>query len=380
LTESIIQTDWHFALWGVLAGLVAFAFWAETTKPGRNISGIVLAMVLAIVLSNTGIIPKSAPDYDLILTYLVPVAISLLLFKANLRQLFAETRGMLLAFLLGTLGTVIGTVAGFLLLPLGEQAPELAAIFSATYIGGSMNLVAVANAVHIDGDLLSASVAADSVIGVSYLALLALMPAIGFIRRQFSSPIIDEAEQLMDTPVIHHSEAGSLNLLHLSLSLCISLVICAVSYALAFVLGMESYSILFITVITAAIANLLPKQMAKLEGDFQLGVLLMYFFFAVIGASTDIGRMIESAMVIVLFAAIIVTSHMLVILLGSRFLKLDLAEVIIASNACASGPTTAAALAAGKGWSRLISPALMVGIFGYVIANFIGVGLAGLLS
>ena len=43
----------------------------------------------------------------------------------------------------------------------------------------------------------------------------------------------------------------------------------------------------------------------------------------------------------------------------------------------AAGPTTAAALAASKGWRSLVTPAIMCGVFGYVSANFVGVFLAG---
>jgi len=100
---------------------------------------------------------------------------------------------------------------------------------------------------------------------------------------------------------------------------------------------------------------------------------MMYLFFVTVGASADIAMMLDSAMMIVALTAIIIIVHMIVIFSGSRFFKLDLAEVIIASNACAAGPTTAAALAASKGWKSLVTPAVMCGVFGYVIANFIGV-------
>jgi uncharacterized membrane protein len=60
------------------------------------------------VLSNFSIIPKSAPAYDVIGGYLLPLAIPLLLFKADLRQIIPETKGLLIAFLFGTLGTILG--------------------------------------------------------------------------------------------------------------------------------------------------------------------------------------------------------------------------------------------------------------------------------
>jgi len=126
-----------------------------------------------------------------------------------------------------------------------------------------------------------------------------------------------------------------------------------------------------------AVANLFPKAMEVLEGDFEVGILMMYLFFVTVGASADIAAMVDSAMIIVLLVTIIVVVHMLVVFVGSRFFKLDLAEVIIASNACSAGPTTAAALAASKGWRSLVTPAVMCGVFGYVIANFVGVFLGG---
>lgn len=363
-----------------MLALVSFAFWAETTKLGRNISGVMMALGLAMLLSNTGIIPKSAPAYDTVWSYLVPLAIPLLLFKADLRRIIPETKGMFVAFMLGTLGSVIGTVLGVMILPLGEEAAKLAGVFSATYIGGSMNMAAVAEAVEIDSALLTASVAADNVVGVLYLALLAVMPAIGFLRRWLPSPIIEESEKAAEQLVEHTVETANLNLLHISFALFLGLLICSVGIFLANLAGVGNYSILFITALTVVVANLFPKQLKKLEGDYETGMLFMYLFFIIVGAGADIGKMIDSALVITLFAAIIVICHMLTVFLGSRLFKLDLAEAIIASNACAAGPASAAALAAGKRWRPLITPAVMLGVFGYVIANFIGVTLAAYFS
>ena len=66
--------------------------------------------------------------------------------------------------------------------------------------------------------------------------------------------------------------------------------------------------------------------------------------------------------------------------IAGKLLKLDLAEVMIASNACILGPAPAAALAASKGWQPLIAPGILVGMFGYAIATFIGVTMAALLA
>jgi uncharacterized membrane protein len=48
----------------------------------------------------------------------------------------------------------------------------------------------------------------------------------------------------------------------------------------------------------------------------------------------------------------------------------------VASNANVGGPATAGALAAGKNWTELIVPAMLVGNFGNAVGTFLGLGLS----
>lgn len=70
--------------------------------------------------------------------------------------------------------------------------------------------------------------------------------------------------------------------------------------------------------------------------------------------------------------------HLCLLVIVGKLMKLELTEVMIASNACILGPPTAAALAASKGWQPLIAPGILVGLFGYAIATFIGIALTAL--
>jgi len=380
----LISADWTFAIWGVMFAVATFSIWMEHTKLGAAVSGVMITIVVSIVLSNTFVIPKSAPAYDLVWNYLLPAAIPLLLLKADLRRIIPETGGMLIAFLFGTLGTVTGVLVGVWLLPLGESSSQLAGIFSATYIGGSMNMAAVAGVVGIDATLYSASVAADNVVGVFYLGILAVMPAYGLLRRFIPSKIMNDADSLEQQHLDLHEkiqdDRARFDLMHVCFSLSLSLIICATGYFIAESLGIKTYAILFITAITVLIANLFPRQLQKLQADYDLGMLFMYIFFVAIGASADIALMIDSALILALFTIIIIFFHMITILAGGKLFKLDLAEIVIASNACAMGPATAVAMAASKRWKVLMAPSVMLGVFGYVVANFIGVSLASFLS
>lgn len=105
----------------------------------------------------------------------------------------------------------------------------------------------------------------------------------------------------------------------------------------------------------------------------------MCIFFVAIGAGANLSDVLGSALPIVLFIIVLVLVHLSLLVIVGRWLKLDLAEVMIASNACILCPAPAAALTASKGWQPLVAPGIQVGLFGYAIATFIGVALTGVL-
>ena len=381
MSLPLIHADWTLALWAALMFLAALGFWVDKTRLGRNVSGVAVVLATSIALSNLGVLPKSADAYNVVWLYLVPVGVSLLLLKANLRTVLAETGHMLKAFLLGAVGTVIGALLGYWLLPLGENGSKLVGIFSATYIGGSMNMVAVGRALEVDPSVMSASVAADNVVGVMYLAFLAMVPSLALFQRWYRNSRQAAPELQQTQEQLAAEKTGSeLNLAHAGFALGLSFLTCALSVALAEYFGVGGYSIMFITALALLVANLFPRQLAKLKGDYEIGIFFMYVFFAAVGISADIGAMLDHALILGVFTAVIMICHALVIFVGGRLLRVELMEVAIASNACYGGPASAAALAAGKGRPDLVAPAVLLGVFGYAIANFIGVGLAALLA
>ena len=381
MTLPLISPDWDFALWAVLIGIAGFGFWADSTRIGRQVSGVGIMLVVAMVFGNLGIIPHAAPAYDVVWSFLVPVAVPLLLLKANLRRIIPETGPMLGAFFLGVSGTLIGAVLGFQLLPIGESGADLAGILSSTYIGGSMNFAAVAEALEFnERTLLTAALAADNVVGTLHILVVVLIPSVVFLRKWIPSPIVEAAEPALHDELTAGDEIPPFKLAHICLLLTISLVISALGYGIAEVLNIPNYGILFITAITLLIANVFHHQLETLHGGFETGMMMMYIFFATIGAGADVAVMIDSGVMIFVYASFIVITHIVVIVVGAKIFRMDLAEVVVASLACIGGPVAPAAISASRGWRTLVTPGLMVGILGYAIANFIGVALARLLA
>lgn len=72
MTFPFISPDWDFALWAVLIAVAGFGFWADSTRIGKQVSGIGIMLVIAMLLGNFGVIPHTAPAYDVVWSYLVP--------------------------------------------------------------------------------------------------------------------------------------------------------------------------------------------------------------------------------------------------------------------------------------------------------------------
>ena len=381
MSLPLIGPEQDFALWSVLLGLAAFGFWCEKFAWGRKYSGVMLLMTLAIVLANLRIIPTSAPAYDVVWEYLVPTAIPLLLLQADLKKIVREAGTTLVAFVVGSATVVAGVILASWMLDLGPDEAKMAGIFTGTYIGGSLNFAAVAEATNMQGNVqLAAAVAADNVITNLHFLLIIFVPGIGWMARRYTTHHMDNATEfdIEDSGPLHH--VADLSIAGLLTSLTLAFIVAAVGNWLATIAGYAHFGILVITAIALAIATFLPQHTKKLSGDREAGNVMMFIFLATIGASADIWELIEIAPILFVFATIIVTVHLVGLFGAGYFLKLDLAELAMASAVCIGGPSSAPALASAKGWQDLLIPGILAGSFGYAIGSFIGITVTTWLS
>jgi uncharacterized membrane protein len=373
MTLPLIGPDQDFALWAILIALASFGFWCERFPWGRKYSGVMLLMTAAIVLANLKIIPTSAPAYDVVWDYLVPIAIPLLLFQANIKRIIRESGPTLTAFIIGTAAVVAGTFIGVSLLDLGPDEAELAGIFTGTYIGGSLNFAAVAEASGMqDGSMLAAAVAADNVVTNLHFLLIIFLPGVAWMARAYPTHHMDNAEQITTGEHRVHRIAD-LDIAGLLAALALAFVLAALGKLMADFASLPQFAILGTTVLTLMVATFAPRQIDNLSGHSEAGNVLMFIFLASIGATADLWKLIEIGPVLFVFATIIIVVHLVVLFGLGKVLKLDLAELAMASAVCIGGPSSAAAIASAKGWRDLLIPGVLAGSFGYAIGSFIGV-------
>ncbi|MCB1675711.1 MAG: DUF819 family protein [Halioglobus sp.] len=374
----MLSEDNVFALGAVLFGLAWLGFCVDSHEIGKKTSGVVWVLAAAMLLSNTSVIPLASPAYDFVGGSLVPLAIPLLLLKGDLRRIFRESGGVMISFCIASSATVAGALLGYYVMDLGEIGPKVAGVYTGGWIGGAVNFLAVSQAVQMTPQEFTMAISASSIVSVTALLLLIVIPSIRVITRFFPGSDLGPRAAAIIEP--SGEGAPSFNLVHISGAVALSFAICALAKWLAQLMGMPQYTILFITVLTIAVANGFPKTMAGLQGEFEVGMLLMYLFFAAVGAGTNATAFLAGALNLFVFGMIIIGVHLILVLGCARLLNIDLREAIVASAAALVGPAPTAAIAMSKGWRHLITPGIMCGIFGYVIATFIGASVTALLD
>lgn len=399
MDTSLISPDQHFAVAASLFAVAFFGFWAERQKWGAMVTGAVWAILVAIIASNIGLIPKDAPFYSFVFKYLVPALIPLFLVNANIKRIIVESGRVGIAFILACIGTSVGAIVGVQLLDIGAREGDLAGIFTATYTGGSVNYAAVIQSTGFDdANIISAATAVDSLMSALFLAGLAILPASKWLMSKYA--IRDHQQEAEPEKSSTKSEVSGFSI---AAALTFSLAVVAISDLL--VAWVDSLSdgfdatrlrYVFITFLAILPASFFPKQTAKMHGAETLGLVLAFVFFAAIAAGADVQKLISVAPILLAFVVIILAVHaFFVLFIGSVISKiarklssdpdkslfaLSLPELITASNAAILGATTAPALAMARGWPALATPGVLAGVAGYIVGTPLGIAVAAMFA
>ena len=137
---------------------------------------------------------------------------------------------------------------------------------------------------------------------------------------------------------------------------------------------------LVMTTITLILVSIFPKYFNNLGGAEEIGNFMIMLFFVSLGLTADIGLFVAVGPVIIVTAILIILFNLGLVLTAGKLFKWNIEEIISCSNATIGGPTTAAAFAISKGWTNLVAPGILIGLYGYAIGNYAGVLVASLIG
>jgi uncharacterized membrane protein len=430
--DSFIKPDNTWLLWAIILAGVALSIWLEQNFSwAAKVSGPVVALVLAMLLSNFKIMPTStevetigpngsklvqAPDgsreyvsadtnfdelektagkkvvksrgvYEVVMGDLVPLALPLLLFRANLVKIFSTTGWLFVAFHIATVGTIVGAFLGAFAIRSTPNVDQLAGIMTGSYIGGGINFFAVAETYRTNGTAISSLLVADSFVMAAMFLVLLLIAGSKWAKRLYPHPFTADAVDSKQLAA-EHWRRKEISLFDIAAALAVAVAIVATAkFTAGWVKGqlgegkwteLAGNVYLHITTWSMLVATFATRFLTRIHGADELGSYLLYVFLFVIGLPADLWEVLTNAPEMLLLCVIIAVVNLVITLVVGWLFRFNLEHLLISVNATLGGPPSAAAMAISRGWSDLVLPAILVGIWGYAIGTACGLTVGGL--
>ena len=373
----------HFDLYilGILFLNIAICEWLVSNTFFKHFGTALLVIALTAILANLGIIPSStnSPElYDVIFTYIAPIAIFFLILECNISAIRAAGLPLLLMFLIGSLGTVVGVLIGGWLAggseTIGSLFPQIAGMFTGTYTGGSINFNAVALEydVNKEGLIYTGSVAIDNIWTAIWMIATIGLP-------KFLSSFLPRTKNQIEQGPVSEKDISDIESVHpFNISILVFLGAFAFMASEYFELQLLQWNIhlpgiLILTTISLVLAQF--PFIKSLKGSRVLGIIGIYLFLAVIGAYCDFStlpQMGELAYHMFIFVAAVVIIHGLFTFVIGGLFKVDWDIVAIASQANVGGSGSALALARSLNRHDLLLPAILIATMGNAIGTYLG--------
>ena len=135
--------------------------------------------------------------------------------------------------------------------------------------------------------------------------------------------------------------------------------------------------ILWLTTLALAVGH--TPLYRDAPGALQLGSVGLHFFFVLIGILSRVSEIAAVGFEVFFFTLVVVAVHGIFVFGLGKVLRLDIGSIAVASQAAVGGPTSALAVAISREWRHLVLPGVVMGLVGYALGTYLGMGVATLL-
>lgn len=377
----VVETEDPLTTWMALSVCTALTLHVERhSRLGAFLSSPLLAILLSFVASGVlHVLPVGASSvYSAVSTWLLPLGVAMYVLEVDVSKVFTkEMSTMMLAFVLGAFGTIVGTIVSSLVFLeyLGIDGPHVASALCASYIGGSVNFAAVIGGL---GTVRAETI--PTAMSVDNLAMSLYITSLMFLSYFVSDK--EKEQQTTDEP--RDTAENTVSPCSLATAIATGLVSTRIAFTCATWLGMPSLGLALVSLVACLAAPLSSFIRSALKnhpnkdtsgvfgGSTSLAGVLMTLFFCTIGAQAGQIHMGKESLFLFGFITLQLSVQLLISLGLGYISGVPLRTMLIACNANVGGAATAVAMAVSKKWNDLFQPALLAASFGYVIANACG--------
>lgn len=371
-----------FLYLGVLLALAAFVVYLEQRSGFvlfKYVPGFVLVYIGAAALNTAHAFGKSQAietTGDKVQDALLPAMILLLLFKCNIVKIIRLGPKLLLTYAVTVASIFLGFIIAYAIFQfaLDDEAFKALGALSASWTGGSANMVAVQGIVHAPKSLFGYVLIIDTVMYSVWLLLM--FGSVSFSDRfnrwtKANTTYLEE-----DTSGIEADEQRSMDLTSLMTLIGFSLAISAgASWVgrqlpeIGVVITATTWTILIVSILGLIIA---VTPLGKTAGSSEVAIVMLYVIIGIIASGSDF-QSLTSAPVYLAAGVVVLIVHLAIMLAYAKLTRTELFSLAVASTANIGGVASAPVVASA--FSRQLVP---VGVLSALIGAFAGtfIGLA----
>ncbi len=352
----------------------------------NKVGAVVIAYITGLLAGNLGLMPEGAGQVQEVMTSAsIPIALPLLLFSLDIRSWLKMAGKTMLSMILGMASAIMVVLAGYFIFR--NFLPEIwkiSGMMVGVYSGGTPNMASIQSVLQANPETYIILNTHDIILGAIYLAFLMTVgkkffslflkpyrfenpdrktefaprgsdPYKGFFQKKFFFPVL-----------------GSLGL---------SLLIAGISIGLSFLItGRVSMLVIILSITTLGLGASMVGRINRIEKTFETGMYFILIFSLAVASMADIQQLAGAAPGLFLYVAMVVFGSLLVHTILCKIFRVDTDTMIITSTALICSPPFVPVVAAALKNKEIIISGLAVGIAGYAIGNYLGIGIAFILK
>ena len=387
------------AIIGLLAAALSLIFWLSGVPRLRRFfeftPPVIYAYFVPMFATTLGITPPQSPAYDWMVRYLLPLSLLLLMISVDLKAIARLGTTAVIMILAGTAGIVLGAPIVLLLFKawLPQDAWMGLAALSGSWIGGTANMVAIAESVGTPNSLMGPIIVVDTVVGYGWMGILLFFSAWQgrFDRRtKARTEALEETHRHLAeldshrkplevrtaTMLVGMGIGGAVLTVALG-RLIPPLSLITPSGSSATIVSNTTWTVLI--VVSAGLAlSFTPVRKLEEAGASKIGYAALYLLLTAIGAQADLKAVID-APVFLLAGMVWIAVHVAVLFAVARLIRAPLFFIATGSMANIGGAASAPVVA-GVYHPALAPVGLLMAVAGYVLGIYAGLLCAALLA
>lgn len=391
-------------LLAVYLGVPALLMFLQARWPVfRKIGGILPAYAIGILLSVTGLPRSEDPATAQCLLQVqtglqnicVPLGISLLLFSSDFKQWRSRWKQVAVAFVVGIAAVMVAVTVAFYLFK-GQAVPELAkaaGLMVGFYTGGTPNVASLKMALQPSAETFLLVNSFEIVITFFLLAFL-ILGGFRLIRMAlpYERPVEGGAADTL--PVDGQETAASRRALARAGSMedyrfmfrrpMLRGWLYALGLAILITGGASALSLLFpadyrvvavvLGITTLSIAASFVGGIRRLPKSFELGMYFILVFSIVIASDFSMERLRPGTEGLFYFIATVLGLSLLLHFLFAKICRVEADTFTISMTALIFSPPFVPTVAGAMGNRACMLTGIVVGLLGYALGNYLGIG------